>query len=138
MIQITPVVNTQILLTLLNPGGSGQPNPTDMKLLKDGVVVTTPTVTIADLGVQGLYNFTFTPQSTGVYVLYAYGAIQARIEVISRSVFSYLQNIEDESIGSWRWDKVAGTLSMLRQDGTALASFTVIDNLTEASRERTT
>lgn len=136
--QYTYPVNTNVVLTIQNPAGSGQGTaPADLTLLKNGVIVTTPTITVTDLASHGLYNFAFTPTTTGMYVLFVYGAIQSTVEVVSQTDQSYLQNLQDEALGSWVWDKVAGTLVMLRQDGTNLASFTVIDNLTTASRERT-
>jgi hypothetical protein len=64
------------------------------------------------------------------------GQIFGYVDVVSRSLDSYLKNIEDEALGSWTWDKQAGTLTMLKQDGTQLAIFNVVDNLTTASRER--
>lgn len=138
MINKTTVINTQVVTTIRNPSGqSGQPAPGDLVLIKDGATDLTP-VTVQDIGIAGLYNFRFTPTSTGTYTLFAYGAIQAVIEVTTKSLYSYLENIEDEALGSWQWDKTNGTLVMLRQDGTQLANFTVIDTLTGASRERTT
>jgi len=138
MIEQTVEVNTPVNLTIKSlsgvPGDSLP--PPEMVLLKDGVVQLTPTVTVTDVGVHGLYNFKFTPASTGYFVLYVYGEIQAQVNVQSRSVFSYLKNIEDESLGSWVWDKEHGTLKMLRQDGTEMATFAVIDDMTTASRER--
>jgi len=139
MIHRTVEANTPVVLTLLSPTGeTGEQGPADLVLLRDGAVVTTTEVTVTDVGIHGLYNFTFTPQSTGTYTLYAYGAIQAQVEVVSTSIYTYLRNLEDEALGSWQWNKAEGTLIMLRQDGTELASFAVVDNLTEASRERTT
>jgi hypothetical protein len=138
MIHTTYQVNSPVLLTLLNPSGlTGQPAPADLTLLQNGAVVTTPVVTVTDVGSKGLYNFSFTPQTTGTFVLYAYGAIQAQIEIVTKSIYTFMQNVEDESLGSWTWNKTAGTLTMLRQDGTQLATFAVVDNLTTASRERT-
>lgn len=49
---------------------------------------------------------------------------------------SSLKNIEEEALGSWKWDKTCGNMEMFRQDGTTLATFKVIDTLDEASRER--
>jgi hypothetical protein len=138
LIHTTIQVNSPVLLTLLNPSGLvGQGVPGDLVLLFNGVVVVTPVITVTDVGTKGLYNFGFTPQATGTYVVYAYGAIQAQVEVVTTSVYTALQNLQDEALGSWNWDKVGGTLAMLRQDGTQLATFAVVDNLTTASRERT-
>lgn len=138
MIEQTVEVNTPVTVTVKSL--SGVPGdtlpPPEMVLLKDGVVQTSVPITVTDVGAHGLYNFRFTPSATGYFVLYVYGEIQAQINVQSRSVFSYLKNIEDESLGSWLWDKTAGTLKMLRQDGTEMATFAVVDDMTKASRER--
>lgn len=110
-------------------------------------------ITSADVeigGVEGLENWnvtvlpvtgdvfaiSFTPGMTGEFYLSVLDKVVAQIEVVSKTALQYLQDIEDEAIGSWRWDKTAGTLLLVRQDGTDLASFTVTDTLTEASRER--
>jgi len=62
--------------------------------------------------------------------------IIAYIDAVIRTPSDMIKNLEDESLGSWIWDKTAGTLSMVRQDGTSLANFTVIESLLTASRER--
>jgi hypothetical protein len=140
MIQLTNQINTPTQVTLVSlTSTTGQSVPGDLVFIKDGHVLTQPpAVTFSDLGMHGMYSFTFTLSQTGSYVMYAYGDIQAQIQVVTKSMFTFLQNIEDEALGSWQWDKVAGTLVMLRQDGTNLANFTVVDSLTEANRERTT
>lgn len=78
----------------------------------------------------------FTPTSNGVHTLLVDGAVYAVVDCVGRSLASYLRNIEDEALGSWVWDKVAGTLQLLRQDGSALANFAVADTQTNSSRER--
>lgn len=115
--------------------GTGLSIPPDMVLLLNGAISST-VPTFAAVGAGPLYSFTFTPTGTGVYILYAFGAIQGLVNVVTQSLYTITKNIQDEAIGSWQWDKVAGTLTMLRQDGTALAQYTVTDNLTTSSRER--
>lgn len=138
MIHITSQVSSPVLLTLLNPNGlTGQGTPTDLLLLQNGAVVATPTITVTDVGTKGLYNFAFTPATTGTFVLYAYGAIQAQVDVVTQSIYTYLQSLQDEALGSWNWNKTTGTLTMISQSGTTFATFAVVDNLTTASRERT-
>jgi hypothetical protein len=129
-------INNTAVVTAQGPG-TGLSVPPDLVLLFNGSPVNTPTVSFSAAGGgTPLYNFSFTPAATGEYVLYAFGAIQGVVEVVTQSLYSITRNIQDESLGSWQWDKVAGTLIMLRQDGTTLAHFTVIDNLTTSSRER--
>jgi hypothetical protein len=135
MLQINSPINTQVLFTILDPAGTTGTPPTDTTLLYNGTLATTPAITVTDLTLKGLYNVTFTPQATGTYLIYAYGAIQAVINVVTQTVETYLQDLLDESQGSWSWDKVGGVLTMVRQNGQTLATFNVIDNLTVASRE---
>lgn len=125
-------VNTQVVVTCKI---STTTVPSDLTLLLNGTTSSTST-SFTNLTSNGLCNFTFTPTSTGTYTLYADSAIQATVEVVSKTKLSFLQNLEDESLGSWTWDKTSGALALLRQDGTALASFNVVDNLTTSSRER--
>lgn len=128
-------VNTSVIVTAQGPS-TGLASPPDLTLLLNGTVVTTPAVTFSVVSSTiPLYNFTFTPTTTGMYILYAFGAIQGVIHVVTQSLYTLCQNIEDEAIGSWQWDKVAGTLTMLRQNGATLATYAVIDNLTTSSRE---
>jgi len=91
--------------------------------------------TTTEIG-NGLYTITFTPTTTGYYTLFIQQAIAAGFNVVSRNLYSFLQNIEDEALGSWSWDKVGGVLTLVTQTGTPLASFAVTDNLTIASRSR--
>jgi hypothetical protein len=130
MIHITVAVNTPVTVTILNPAGTTASPPTDVTTLLNGAITTATTITTTDLGVKGLYNMAFTPQATGTFVIYAYGSIVAQVEIVTTTVYSFLQDIKDEALGSWSWNKTAGTLTVLRQDGT-----TVVDNLTTASRE---
>lgn len=105
-------------------------------LVKDTAVDATP-ITVTELvGAPGLYFATLTPTSTGRYVLFLDGSIIAEFEVVTKTIYSFLQNIEDEAIGSWAWDKQLNKLKMIRQDGTVLAEYDVVENMSIASRER--
>lgn len=98
-------------------------------------ILTTITPTYLEIG-GGLYTITFTPLGSGVFTIFIEGSILHRLEVVGKLATTTLQNVEDSSIGSWVWDKVNGTLTTVRQDGTTLASFNIVDTLTNASRER--
>jgi hypothetical protein len=123
----TPVVITTVI--------TGTTVPSDLLLLLNGVINPT-VVTFSNLNSAGLCTFSFTPTSTGVYTLFGQGTIISTIEVVVKAPITYLKNIEDESLGSWQWDKTTGIMSMLRQDGTSLAQFNILDSLTTSSRER--
>lgn len=130
----TVEINNAVTITAQGPGAS-LPSPPDLALLFNGAPSALP-VSFSEIGTTVLYNFTFTPNATGTYILYAFGAIQGVVQVVTQSLYTITTNLQDEALGSWQWDKVGGTLTMLRRDGTTLATFTVVDNLTTSSRER--
>lgn len=122
-------------------GGSAQAVfhslPTDNRLatiILDGAVsAILPTVT----WITGeMYSISFVPPATGIYDVVVDNQIVATFEIVSRNVFNFLQNIEDTSIGSWEWDKVAKTMTLLRQDGTELAKFSTDDTPESAYSRR--
>jgi len=126
-------VNTQAFVMV----NGNEPSLTvipDLALYLNGATNST-TITVAYVGTGNLYSLTFTPTSTGVYDVFCFGELQARVNVTTRSDQSFLQNIEDEALGSWSWDKTTGVLTLVRQDGTTLNTYNVTDTLTEASRE---
>lgn len=79
---------------------------------------------------------TFTPNATGVWSIYAFAGMQFKVRVVAKSLYTFLANVEDEALGSWSWDKETGVLTVLRQDGTVLATHNVVDTLVASSRER--
>lgn len=109
----------------------------NFKVYINGVQIVTPNVVMSESTSPGLYIFQYIPTSTGRAVLIARGTMIAYVDIVTRSLYSFVKNIEDEAIGSWTWDKTLGELRMVRQDGTPLANFDVTDNQTTATRERT-
>lgn len=82
------------------------------------------------------WTVSFTPNVTGLYSMFAFGQSQFRVMCNSGTSFvQRLKNIEDEALGSWSWNKTTGALVLYRQDGTTLAEYTALDELTSASRE---
>jgi hypothetical protein len=94
------------------------------------------TPTIVQIGSTNAWRITFTPTATGIYSFYAFGSIQLQAQSVAKSTSGVLANIEDEALGSWTWDKETGVLTVLRQNGTTMATHNVVDTLTTASRER--
>lgn len=133
MINLTLVVNEQA--SIIFKGTSGTLVFPDLLIFKDGVIVAAPIVTFTEYTTTGVFTLRYTPLSTGNYSVYVAGQIVGQLNVVAKSVYTFLKNIEDESLGSWSWDKQAGTLTMLRQDGTSLANYNVIETLLLASRE---
>jgi hypothetical protein len=89
--------------------------------LLNGVIMTTPTWTSTEIG-SGLYTLNFIPTSTGILSILISQSLLVPIEVVSVTTAQILQNLADESIGSWTWNKTTGILNMIRQDGTPLAN----------------
>lgn len=107
----------------------------DLHVVVNGVSTVIAGSAVTEIG-SGLYSFNFTPTASGNYVLFVQGSIQARFIVVARDKFSFLRNIEDESIGSWTWNKTTGLLTIIRQDSSTLGTFQVVDTLDSGSRER--
>lgn len=132
MVSLEAVVNTPT--TFMVSGPNTNPLADGVLYLNGAASGITPTVT--QIGVTNAWKVTFTPTSTGVFSYYAFGAIQVQVQAVTKSLYSFLANIEDEALGSWSWNKTTGVLTVLRQSGTVLATHEVIDTSTTASRER--
>jgi hypothetical protein len=102
--------------------------------LLNGVLNVPTDITYTEIS-GGLYTLNFTPTTSGSYTLFIGGLVYP-FEVVTRDIMTVLRSIEDEALGSWQWNKITGSLSLLRQDGSALASFLVTDNADAATRER--
>lgn len=109
---------------------------TSLVILNDGALVLNPTIALSE-PMPGVYTLKYTPSSTGKKAIIFDGKVLVTLDVVTKSVFSFLRNIEDECLGSWSWDKQLGKLQMIRQDGTSLANFDITETLILASRERT-
>jgi hypothetical protein len=120
--------------TTVVSGGVGI-TPSDAKLFLAGTQVSAPVFT--QIGTSTCWQVTFTPSASGVYTLHVFGAVQFRVEAVTKLSQDYLKNVEDEALGSWLWDKALGTLTLLRQNGSTLATYTVVDSLSTSSREKT-
>lgn len=110
------------------PTGSG---PT--VVVKDGVQVAVPT-TVVQIGTTGVYNATFSPDQTGTFSVFALGTKVGDVEVVDRTVFDYLRNLEEEALGGWEWDKTAKEITLYRRDGTSMGSYAISDSLEAAYR----
>lgn len=132
------IVNQLVSLPFTSEGlVTGKTAFTNVLTLRDGEFVTNPSYSFVEAG-AGLYLLRFTPVTTGLYEIFIEGAIQIRFEVVTRTLRTLVENIEDEALGSWKWDKKTGELVLLRQNSTELATFKVVDDLIESSRERLT
>jgi hypothetical protein len=133
MIDLTIVVNSQA--NLIFKATTGTTTFPDLLIFQDGNIVTSPSITITEYSTTGVFVFRYTPLATGTYLVYVAGQIIGQINVVAKLAYTYLKNIEDESLGSWSWNKQTGTLNMIRQDGSPLTNYNVVETLTLASRE---
>lgn len=125
-------VGTEVTMVL----GGDFPVGTTAYIYHDGVL-TALTVAFTSVGSVGPSTAKFTPVTTGLHTLVMLdGTVVANVDVVTRTLQSYLRNVEDEALGSWVWNRADGTLQMLRQDGSVLANFAAVDTQTESSRER--
>ena len=132
------IVNQQVSFPFVSENRlTGITSFADVLTIRDGEFVNTPALSFVEVG-AGLYLLRFTPVTTGVYYIFIEGSVQIHFEVVNRDITSIVKNIEDEALGSWKWDKKTGSLVLLRQNATQLATFAVEDNLNESSRERLT
>ncbi len=107
------------------------------EVYKNGARIEEPSITVSREGPTDFFTLAFTPTSTGKYYINMFDTEVLYVEVVTKSLYTMVRNIEDEALGSWTWDKNTGELKLLKQDGTPLASFDVVDTQLTASRERT-
>lgn len=135
MLNTETVVSTAIKIPFVSENNDTGITTFDTMILKDGVLYTsmaTP-VTFTEIG-EGLYTIDATFTETGVYTLFVEQVIAACITVRERTLLSYLVNLEDESLGSWEWNKATNVLTLYRIAGTVLGTFNMVDSTTTASR----
>jgi hypothetical protein len=136
-VKIESLVNTLVKVPFVSTNNTtGLVSFSNVFILRDGVSAGL-SITYTEIG-NGLYTANFTPTSTGFHALFIETRLQGFVNVITKSFYTYLQNLEDTAIGSWTWDKNTNILLIKRQDGTTLAGFSVADDLTQANRQRTT
>lgn len=135
MINTTTSVNETVRVFYKDQ--SGIADVTKVTVINNADVLQLPNVTMLETDVPGIYLITYTPTVTGKALILFDGNMVAYVDVVTRNLYSFLRNIEDEALGSWTWDKQQGKLTLIRQDGTALALYDVTDSNVSASRERT-
>lgn len=91
----------------------------------------------AALATTGVVSLTVTPSGTG-YMQVANatsGFVSDIINVVGVLSTTTLSQIQGASMGSFMWDKSAGTLTLYTTTGAALASYSITDQPTIFSRE---
>lgn len=129
-------VNTTLIIPFTDPQLLEGKVSFGFTLLKDGIIYTglsTP-VTFVEYG-SGLYGASINFNSTGYFTVFVEGEVRAYVNVVTKDVYSILTDLDDVAQGSWLYDKKAGTLTLYRQNGSILKTYTMIDNNDQTSRE---
>lgn len=128
------LVNQQIKLPFVSSGlATGLTSFSPIFLSNGTVVSVAPTFT--EIG-SGVYTVNFTPVSTGEWSVFVAGSIQAQFTTVAKTLSSTLQSLTDEALGSWAWNKSTGALTLYKNDSSVLATYSVVDTVQNASRER--
>lgn len=120
-----PIVSTNVVSGVIS----------DLRFIKDGTVQS-PTYTVSVINAPAnLYNLIFTPTSVGKWAVFLEGKVQFYIDVVDRGLFDILSVLENEALGSWRWDKTTGVLTLYKIDGSDLQAYNIVETDLESSRE---
>lgn len=111
-------------------------SPTSLVVIKDGVLAT-PSVETLPIMSTTLFSTAFTPVETGTYDVVADGVVIGSAEVVTKDVFSFLRNLEDQAFGGWEWDKTTKVMTIYRQDGSTLGTYESDDTLELAYSRQT-
>lgn len=102
----------------------------EVVVVKEGASVTLP-VTVTSVNVT-IGVVSFTPTVTGFYDVFVDSVHVGSVEIVTRSIFEILNNLEDEALGSWEWNKSTKEMKLFRRDGTELLVYTADDTPEEA------
>lgn len=131
-------VNQSVKIPFVAIGlGTGRTSFSPIFLNNGQPTTISPSPTFSEIG-SGVYTVNFVPASTGNWSIFIEGSIQKEFQVVSRTLYSLVQDLTDEALGSWTWDKTSGVLTVLRGDSSVLATYKVLDSVQNASRERLT
>lgn len=84
---------------------------------------------------NGLYALSFVLNEAGYYAICIEGNIYAYLTVVTKGTNDMIQDLDDVALGSYLYDKETGLLTLYRQSGSILATYTVVDNNQQTSRE---
>lgn len=90
--------------------------------------------TLTEFG-DGLYSLAFVLAEAGYYAVCVEGIVYAYLIAVTKSSNDILQDLNDVTLGSYRYDKETGLLTLYRQTGGVLTTYTVVDNNQQTSRE---
>lgn len=127
------IVNTSLITPFTSAGLiTGKVSFSNTYVLYNGLS-NSLTFTTTEIG-NGLYTLTITFPSIGEWAVFIEGQIY-QYNVVAATLASTLQDLSDEALGSWQWNKLTGSLALLRKDGSSLANYSVTDTPNSASRE---
>jgi hypothetical protein len=133
--QFVVEINTPVTLAYAKGGIIDVlPGNVSFSLIKGNTVTATPLPT-QEL-VAGVLVSTFTPTLLGFQHLVVDGRVVGDLEVVPRSYQLSLSTLEDVALGSWKLDKSTKVLTLYTQQGAEMATYDVVDSVTETSREK--
>lgn len=104
-------------------------SPSVSMVIKDGALYATPVEILPIAGADGWFTASIVPVETGVYVTIIEGIEVGTVEVVTKDVFSFLRDLEDQAFGGWEWDKSTTVMTLYRQDGSILSRYECADGL---------
>lgn len=135
MTQFVVEINTPVTIAYAKGGITDTlPGNVAFSLIK-GNTVTTPSLPTQEL-VAGVLVSTFTPTLLGFQHLVVDGRVVGDLEVVPKSYQILLSTLEDVALGSWKLDKNTNVLTLYTQQGAPMATYDVVDSVTETSREK--
>lgn len=135
MITMTARLNQQVKIPFADINGDTGLTTFPYTMLKDGETYAGAVPSFDEIS-GGIYTAEITFTETGNYTFIPQGSIAASVTVVEKDVYDILKDLDDVAQGSWVYDKAQGTLRLIRQDGTDLANFNVVDDPETSSRER--
>lgn len=84
---------------------------------------------------NGLYSLEFILTAAGRYSIAIEGVLCAYVNVVDKDSNSILKDLDDAAQGSYLYEKRTGLLTLYRQNGIVLSTYTVVDNNEQTSRE---
>lgn len=104
-------------------------SPSAYLVIKDGVLYPSSVEILPIAGADGWFTASIVPVETGVYVVIVEGVEVGTFEVVTKDVFSFLRDLEDQAFGGWEWDKSTTVMTLYRQDGSILSRYECSDGL---------
>lgn len=103
--------------------------PSASIVLHDGVVTPVSVEILPVAGAVGWCTASIIPVETGVFDVIVEDERVGTVEVVTKDIFTFLRNLEDQALGGWEWNKTSTIMTLYRQDGSVLGTFECSDGL---------